>query len=90
MKRVHLFISGRVQGVGFRYNTKKKARNLGVTGWVKNLPDGRVEVVAEGEDNELEDLIDFCNEGPMLASVKEVEVSEEDFKDEFSEFSIRY
>ncbi len=90
MKRVHLFISGRVQGVGFRYNTRKKARNLGVSGWVKNLDDGRVEVVAEGDENKLESLIDFCHKGPLMAKVNNVEVSEEEPTGEFDDFNVEY
>lgn len=78
MKRAHLFVSGRVQGVSFRASTRRKARELGVKGWVKNLPDGRVEAVAEGEEADVDKLVEWCRHGPRLASVEDVEVSEEE------------
>ena len=90
MKRVHLFISGRVQGVFFRYNTKKVAEKLGVFGWVRNLEDGRVEVVAEGEEDKIDKLIEFCKRGPPLARVDKVEVKEEEFRGKFDRFEIKY
>lgn len=77
MKRVHLFISGRVQGVTFRASTRRKARDLGVNGWVKNLSDGRVEAVLEGEESGVDNLVEWCRHGPRLATVEEVEVKEE-------------
>ena len=90
MKRVHLFISGRVQGVFFRYNTKRVAEKLGVFGWVRNLEDGRVEVVAEGEEDKIDKLIEFCKRGPPLARVDKVEVKEEEFRGKFDRFEIKY
>lgn len=90
MKRAHLFISGRVQGVFFRSNTRKKALELGLGGWVRNLNDGRVEAVFEGEESFIEKVIDWCHRGPSYASVDEVEVYWEEFRDEFQTFSIRY
>ncbi|NOZ84845.1 MAG: acylphosphatase [Deltaproteobacteria bacterium] len=74
MDRVHLLIRGRVQGVWFRQSTKEQAIRLGLKGWVRNLPDGRVEAVAEGNRPELEKLIEWCRNGPPLARVDEVEV----------------
>jgi acylphosphatase len=71
---VHLFISGFVQGVGFRAFIKHQANNLGIAGWVKNIPDGRVEAVAEGEREKLTKLINFCRQGPAASQVKSVEV----------------
>lgn len=70
----HAIISGRVQGVAFRHHTKTKARELGLTGWVKNLPDGRVEVWAEGAENEVDALIAWLREGPPFARVASVHV----------------
>ena len=90
MRRVHLFISGRVQGVFFRSNTQDEARALGLTGLVRNLPDGRVEVVAEGEEEDLKELIKWCHKGPPGARVREVEVNWERFTGEFDQFQIRY
>ncbi len=71
--RVHLVVSGLVQGVYFRYSTVEEATLLGVCGWVRNLPDGRVEVEAEGERAALESLVRFCRRGPPAARVDEIE-----------------
>jgi len=88
--RAHVFISGRVQGVFFRANTKRVAEKLGVTGWVKNLPDGRVEAVFEGEEEAVKKIIEWCHRGPPAARVDKVEVLYEDYKGEFEDFEIRY
>jgi acylphosphatase len=90
MRRVHCYVSGRVQGVTFRASTRRKARNLGVTGWVKNLPDGRVEVVAEGKEGPVEQLVRYVHSGPMLARVDDVEVNDEEYEDAFDGFVVRY
>jgi acylphosphatase len=87
--RVHLFISGLVQGVFFRANTQTKAEELGVSGWVKNLADGRVEVVAEGEMKKLEELVAWSRQGPSGARIDTVEVGWEEATGEFSRFQIR-
>ncbi len=71
--RVHLLVSGLVQGVFFRQSTVDEARRLGLAGWVRNLPDGRVEVEAEGERTAVEALVRFCGEGPPGARVDHVE-----------------
>ena len=89
MRRVHLKISGRVQGVFFRANTKKKATSLGLTGWVKNTEEG-VEVVAEGENGKLKALIDWCHEGPVIAKVEKIDVQEEKYTGSFTDFTIAY
>ena len=88
--RVRIFISGRVQGVFFRHNTRKKARELGINGWVKNLPDGRVESVMEGEKEKAENLIEWLRKGPIIARVDGVEVFREEYKSEFNDFVIKY
>jgi len=88
--RAHLFISGLVQGVFFRANTADRARRLGVKGWVRNLPDGRVEAVFEGEKEAVEKLIEWCRIGPPGAIVEKVEVKWEEYKGEFKDFRIRY
>ena len=88
--RVHLFISGRVQGVFFRHNMRREALKLGVTGWVRNLPDGRVEAVIEGEEEKVEKLVEWAHRGPPLARVDEVKIIREDYKGEFETFEIIY
>lgn len=82
MKRVHVKISGVVQGVGFRYSLYTKAKLYGLTGWVKNLEDGRVEAVFEGEKDEIEKILNFCKNGPFLAKIKNIEVKQEKYKSE--------
>jgi acylphosphatase len=74
---VRLRISGRVQGVFFRVYTRDEARRLGLKGWVRNLPDGRVEVLAQGDSEQLRALESFCRKGPPHARVQDVEVTEE-------------
>ena len=86
--RVHVIVSGRVQGVFFRYETKKEALKRGVKGWVRNLPTGEVEAVFEGEKEDVEEMIKFCRKGPPLAKVKDVKVSWEEYKGEFKSFDI--
>ncbi|MCF7890452.1 acylphosphatase [Candidatus Bipolaricaulota bacterium] len=89
-ERAQLKITGRVQGVGFRNSTRRKARQLGVTGWVKNLADGSVKAVVEGNKEDVEDLISWANSGPRLANVNKIEVDRKEAKNEFENFSIRY
>ncbi len=86
--RVHLFISGRVQGVFFRSNTRDKAMGLGLTGWVKNLEDGRVEAVFEGEQENIKKMVEWCRKGPNYSDVKDVQVISEKYTGEFKDFSI--
>ena len=88
--RAHVFISGRVQGVFFRYETKRLAIRLGVFGWVRNLPDGRVEALFEGERDDVEKMIKFCYRGPPGAIVRDVKVFWEKPTGEFDSFQIRY
>lgn len=87
---VHLFISGKVQGVGFRYNTKKKARELGISGWVRNLEDGRVEVLASGEEPAIAEFLQFCEQGPPAAWVRSVEQTEADEEVQETGFTVRH
>jgi len=86
--RLHLFISGLVQGVNFRHYTVQTAQNLHLTGWVKNLSDGRVEILAEGTKNELEQLLRWCQKGPPAAQVELVKEKWSDAPGEFSDFTI--
>ncbi len=88
--RVHLYVEGFVQGVFFRSDTRDEARRLGVNGWVRNLPNGRVEVVGEGEENAVKELVNWCHKGPPGAKVSQVKVEHEQYQGEFSSFSIRY
>ncbi|MDI6776328.1 MAG: acylphosphatase [Syntrophales bacterium] len=90
MKRIHVFISGRVQGVFFRANTQKAALSFNLAGWVRNLPDGRVEAVFEGNDGDVDAMLEWCKKGPPFARVMDVKVIEEPFSGEFRQFSIRY
>lgn len=88
--RAHLIIKGRVQGVWFRESTKKKALSLGVYGWVKNLPDGTVEVVAEGNEDKVKELVKWCYKGPPGADVRGVIEKEEEYLGEFNSFNVLY
>ena len=87
--RAHLLISGRVQGVGFRWAVEDAARDEGVTGWVRNLPDGCVEVVFEGEETQVRRMVAFCRRGPAAARVDDLQATCEEYTGEFEGFSIR-
>jgi acylphosphatase len=87
-RRVHLWVRGYVQGVGYRAHARQQATLLGLTGWVKNLPDGQVEVVAEGDEATLQRLIAWCRRGPEMAEVESVEVRWEHHTGEFNRFGI--
>lgn len=84
----HIFISGFVQGVGFRQFIKTNAQKHGLTGWVRNLPDDRVEAILQGRIENIEKMILICRKGPFLAEVKNVEVGWEDVKEKFKDFQI--
>ena len=86
--RVHLLIEGSVQGVFFRASAQAEASRLGLTGWVRNRPDGAVEVVAEGERKKIDDLIAWCRHGPRGAEVEDVQVEWKSFSGEFETFRI--
>lgn len=88
--RAHIFVFGRVQGVFFRENTKKKAEKSGVQGWVKNLRDGRVEAVFEGDRQNVEKLVNWARKGPIWAKIEALDVIWEDYQAEFKAFEIRY
>lgn len=90
LRRVHLFISGRVQGVGFRAFTRREALKRGLVGWVRNLNDGRVEAVVEGGAEKVAELIEAVKHGPANARVDKVEVSDEKPEGKFKTFQIRY
>jgi acylphosphatase len=88
--RAHVYVTGRVQGVFFRQNTRRQAQSRGVFGWVRNLDDGRVEAVFEGEEEAVLAVIEFCKVGPKGASVSGVDVNWEPHRGEFEGFCIAY
>ena len=87
--RVRIIVSGLVQGVCFRYGLRREAENLQLTGWVRNCRDGTVEAVAEGEKENLRKLITWCHQGPPGAAVRDVTLEWQEYRDEFSSFSIK-
>ena len=87
--RVHLFISGAVQGVFFRDSAKQVAQSIGITGYVRNLQDGRVELVAEGELDSVDKLVQWCHKGPPAAIVESVTIESEQFNGEFDLFDVK-
>jgi acylphosphatase len=86
----HLIVTGRVQGVFFRLETRRAAERLGVKGWVRNLPDGAVEALLEGDRQAVEALIDWCRQGPPGARVDAVQVEPRAFESRFKTFEIRH
>lgn len=90
MRRVEAIITGKVQGVSFRASTKRKAKELGLDGWVKNLPDGSVGLVAEGEGEAVSELLEWCRRGPAAANVENVEITEGEPEGKLDGFEIRY
>ena len=90
-KRLNAMVHGRVQGVNFRWYTRQRASQLGITGWVRNLRGGRrVEVVAEGPRDQLGELVLFLHQGPPSSSVDRVDVAWTEATGEFKEFSVRF
>ena len=88
--RKHLIITGRVQGVAFRHYTLETATHLGIAGWIRNLRDGRrIEMIVEGNDENLETFLTWCHEGPSFARIESVEVDDETGDEAFTEFQIR-
>lgn len=88
--RVRVLAGGRVQGVAYRFYAEKYAGLLGITGWVRNLPDGRVEVLAEGSAGSVETFLDRLREGPSLARVETFDVRREPPKGEFRDFRVTF
>ena len=89
MRRVKILVSGRVQGVYFRMFTQNKAKHLGIKGCARNLPDGRVEIIAEADTGSIEKLIKWCHKGPATARVDHVEITEPEPDQVFTSFEIR-
>ncbi|MDY6839289.1 MAG: acylphosphatase [Thermodesulfobacteriota bacterium] len=88
--RAHVCIDGRVQGVCFRMDTRRAAIERNVTGWVRNLPDGRVEAVFEGDDADVRSAVRWCETGPPIAHVTTVDVEWESYTGEFDSFQITF
>ena len=89
MKRINIIVHGLVQGVFFSYNIKKEALNLGLKGYAKNLPDGTVEVVAEGPEDKLKELMEYCKKSPGASQVDKIGITIEKPKKEFESFEVR-
>lgn len=88
-ERAHVRVSGQVQGVFFRDSTRRKAEELGLAGWVKNLPDGRVEAVFEGPSEKVREMVRWCEEGPQQASVENVASDFENSGEDLQGFEVR-
>lgn len=88
-ERVHVMITGRVQGVGFRYATAREAERLGLHGWVRNCPNGRVEAEFEGDRAMLEAMVSWCGHGPTFALVDSVDTTWESGAPKHKRFSVR-
>jgi len=88
--KVRVRIEGLVQGVNYRYSARQKAQELGVNGWVRNLTDGRVECLMEGNQDKVEALISWCHHGPPGARVKKVTTHWEEYRGDMQGFSITY
>tara|TARA_B100000686_G_scaffold312719_1_gene357474 strand:+ start:367 stop:645 length:279 start_codon:yes stop_codon:yes gene_type:complete len=90
LKQIHIFVTGRVQGVFFRQSTRVIAIKNNVNGFVRNLDDGRVEIIAQGEEQNINKLIDWCRTGPANSRVDEFELKEESITEEFENFEVKY
>ncbi|MDD3013924.1 MAG: acylphosphatase [Candidatus Gastranaerophilales bacterium] len=87
--RVHVYISGRVQGVGYRYSTVHQAQSLELTGWVKNTYDRKVEAIFEGDENAVEQMLKWCQNGPSMAFVTNIEIHKSSYTGKFNSFVIK-
>jgi acylphosphatase len=90
MKRIHIYVSGLVQGVYFRHNAFIQAEGLGLKGWARNLTDGRVEIICEGSNESVDKMAAWCRVGPRGACVNGLDIQQEEFKNEFKNFQILY
>ncbi len=88
--RARVLATGRVQGVCFRAYTEEEANRCGVTGWVRNLPDGGVEAVFEGEEKDVAQMVAWCRKGPRHAVVTDVDVQYEEYRGDMSHFSVTF
>jgi len=87
--RAHVFVEGFVQGVSYRWWAQREAERLGLTGWVRNLTDGRVEIVAEGSEDQVNQLIELIKQGPRFSKVEKIDVSWKKAVGEFGRFEVR-
>lgn len=88
MKRVYVVAGGVVQGVCFRYYAQRRAEELGVTGWVRNLSDGRIEAIFEGDDADVDSIVNWFRHGPPGALVREFSIDQQPYRGEFGDFSV--
>ena len=88
MKKARILISGFVQGVGFRQFIRKEAEDLDITGWVRNTPNNKVEALLQGEEDNVEQLIAICRNGPFLAEVKDIEIEWVENEEVYREFRV--
>jgi acylphosphatase len=88
-ERAHVYVSGQVQGVFFRDSARERAEQLGLVGWVRNLPDGRVEALFEGPSERVREIVRWCKEGPSHAEVENVETEFEASRGELTGFEVR-
>ncbi len=89
MSRAHVIISGRVQGVFFRAETQRAARQLGLNGWVRNRPEGTVEALFEGPREQVDSALNWCHQGSTMSQVTDVQVTWQTFSGDLKDFSIR-
>jgi acylphosphatase len=87
--RSHIFVSGKVQGVFFRENTREKAAEFGLNGFIRNLQNGKVEAIFEGEKEKIEKIIQWIKKGPETTQVENIEINWQNYKGEFKNFEIR-
>ncbi len=85
---IHVYVSGLVQGVAFRYSAVRQAKHLGITGWVKNLRDGRVELLLEGEEHAVLQMVEWCQHGPPSARITDVHTEEYPYSGKFLSFDV--
>ncbi|MBU0614581.1 MAG: acylphosphatase [Nanoarchaeota archaeon] len=90
MQQIHIIVKGRVQGVFFRARTKEQAIKLDITGWVKNLDNGDVEILAQGTEENLAKFLGWVNHGPEIARVDDVDVKKEELEKKYDAFGIKY
>lgn len=88
--RVKVIVKGMVQGVNFRYYSQRQAAKFNIAGWVKNLPDGSVAAVFEGDEQDVEAMVQWCRRGPPSAHVTELIAQPEEYRGEFSSFSVKF
>ncbi len=89
-KQFQIIVKGRVQGVGYRWFARQAAQELGINGYVKNLPNGDVEVAAEGDSASIDKFIEYLRKGPSFAHVVDIQVSEKDFRQRFRSFEVTF